>query len=96
MNDKLILFFSAIAGLGLGTFFFGGLWFTVKKGMESTHPALWFMGSLLLRTSLTLLGFYFVANGELSRLLVCFAGFILVRTVITRKTKSPTGMNHEN
>jgi heme A synthase len=36
----------------LGVIFFGGLWWTVRKGLSSKRPALCFFGSLLLRTSM--------------------------------------------
>ena len=39
-------------GLVLGAVFFGGLWWTVRKGVSSKQPALWFLGSLLLRTGI--------------------------------------------
>ena len=38
-----------LAGLVLGAIFFGGLWWTVRKGLSSQQPALWFLGSMLLR-----------------------------------------------
>jgi len=59
MNEFLILAVALAAGLLLGAFFFGGLWWTVRKGVSSKHPVLWFPGSLLLRMSLVLVGFYF-------------------------------------
>ena len=37
------------------------------KGVASERPALWFLGSLLLRTSITLAGFYFVGAGHWER-----------------------------
>ena len=39
------------AGALLGVFFFGGLWWTVQKGVASERPAFWFLGSLLVRTA---------------------------------------------
>ena len=60
MNEALILGFSWVAGVLLGAIFFGGLWWTIRKGMASQIPALWFSGSLLLRTGIALAGFYFV------------------------------------
>jgi F1F0 ATPase subunit 2 len=42
----------------------------VKKGVSSPWPALWFCVSLALRTSLVLLGFYFIADGHWQRLLL--------------------------
>jgi len=37
------------AGLVLGAIFFGGLWWTVRRGLGAAQPALWFFGGLLLR-----------------------------------------------
>jgi F1F0 ATPase subunit 2 len=36
----------------LGTIFFGGLWWTIRKGISSKQPAALFFFSLLLRTVL--------------------------------------------
>jgi len=75
------------AGLLLGAFFFGGLWWTVRKGVSSQRPALWFFGSLLLRMSITLAGFYFVGHENWERWLTCLLGFVLARLVVTRLTR---------
>ena len=73
MSDILALALALFAGALLGTFFFGGLWWTVQKGVVSERPALWFLGSLLLRTGLILAGFYLVSQGHWSRLVACLA-----------------------
>ena len=67
MSDILALALAFLAGALLGVFFFGGLWWTVQKGVTSERPALWFLGSLLLRTGMILAGFYFVSQGHWSR-----------------------------
>ena len=59
MNEVLLLALALSAGVLLGGIFFGGLWWTVRKGVSSTQPALWFFGSLLLRMSVTLTGLGF-------------------------------------
>ena len=82
MNDILVLFLALLAGALLGAFFFGGLWWTVQKGVTSRRPELWFLGSLLLRTSMVLAGFYFVAQGHWSRLVACLLGFLIARVII--------------
>lgn len=64
MNETLILTLAGVAGTALGALFFGGLWWTVRKGVSSQRPAFWFFGSFLLRMSLTLAGFYGVAGGQ--------------------------------
>ena len=42
MRELLLLAAASAAGLLLGAIFFGGLWFTVRKGVSSQRPALWF------------------------------------------------------
>lgn len=87
MNETLTLGLAGAAGGGLGAIFFGGLWWTVRKGVSSKQPALWFFGSLLLRMSLALAGFYLVYGGHWERLLLCLGGFVLARPVVTRLTR---------
>jgi F1F0 ATPase subunit 2 len=87
MRELLFLAASATAGLALGAIFFGGLWFTVRKGVSSQRPALWFFFSLMLRMSVALAGFYFVCGGRWERLLACLLGFVVARLVITRLSK---------
>ena len=83
MNEALTLLLVLGAGGALGTIFFGGLWWTVRKGVSSPRPALWFLGSLSLRMTIVLVGFYLVAGHHWERLLLCLLGFILARLVVT-------------
>jgi F1F0 ATPase subunit 2 len=89
MNEALTLALALTAGAGLGAIFFGGLWWTVRKGVASKQPALWFFGSLLLRMSIALAGFCFVGLGHWERLVVCLLGFVIARLVVTRLTGPP-------
>jgi len=89
MNDLLTVAPAGVAGLALGAVFFGGLWWTVRKGVVSRHPAAWFLGSLMLRIAILLAGFYFVAGDHWDRLLACLLGFILARFIVTRFTAPP-------
>jgi F1F0 ATPase subunit 2 len=82
MNESLSLAPALAAGVLLGALFFGGLWWTVRKGISSQQPALWFLGSLLARMSVTLTGFYFAGREDWQRWLLCLAGFILARFVV--------------
>jgi F1F0 ATPase subunit 2 len=88
MNETLILVLALATGILLGAIFFGGLWWTVQKGVSSKRPALWFFGSLLLRTSIALVGFYFIARGHWERLLVCLLGFVVARLIVMRLTRA--------
>ena len=88
MNETLSLVLALVTGVLLGAMFFGGLWWTVQKGVSSKRPALWFFGSLLLRTSIALTSFYFIARGHWERLLVCLLGFVIARFIVTRLTRA--------
>ncbi len=101
MNEALTLMLALVAGVLLGAIFFGGLWWTVQKGVSSKRSALWFFGSLLLRTSIALAGFYFIARGHWERLLVCLLGFIIARLIVIQLTRAaekttclPQGASH--
>ncbi len=94
MNNFLLLALALGAGLLLGAIFFGGLWWTVRKGVFSKSPALWFLGSMLLRTGMVLAGFYFVGRGDWQRLVSCLLGFIIARYMVTRLTRTPIEHPH--
>ena len=84
MSEAIELMLSCAAGLLLGTVFFGGLYWTVLKGVNAAMPALWFSVSLLLRLGITLIGFYFASDGDWRRLSAALAGFIIARLISTR------------
>jgi len=88
MNETLTLVLTLVTGVLLGAMFFGGLWWTVRKGVSSKQPAFWFFGSLLLRTSIALAGFYFIARGHWERMLVCLLGFVMARLIVIRLTRA--------
>jgi F1F0 ATPase subunit 2 len=89
MNEIFNLVSALVMGFLLGVFFFGGLWWTVQKGLSSRQPALLFLGSLLLRTFTTVAGFYFASGGHWERLLMCLLGFFIMRRIIITLTRLP-------
>ncbi|WP_343222576.1 ATP synthase subunit I [Prosthecobacter sp.] len=94
MNDPLSMMLSFAAGLLLGAVFFGGLWWTIRKGLSSPRPALLFLGSAVLRMGIVVAGFYFISNGQWQRLLACMAGFIIARLVVTWLTRGKRKEDH--
>lgn len=84
MNNILDLLPALSTGILLGAIFFGGLWWTVKRGLSSTQPARLFLGSLLLRIGLTLAGFHLVSEGQWEKFVLCLLGFTLARFITTR------------
>jgi F1F0 ATPase subunit 2 len=93
MNETLMLVVAAAVGLVLGAVFFGGLCWTVRKGVPSSRPALWFVVSMLLRTGIVLVGFYSIGGGQWQRLLVCLLGFVIARFIVMRLTRTPVENN---
>ena len=89
-HDTPALLMAGIAGLALGAFFFGGLWWTVLKSLSSRQPGLWQFTSLMVRMGLTLVGFYLVGGGQWQRLLACLLGFVVARLLVVRLTGMQT------
>ena len=96
MNNFAILALAGAAGLALGAIFFGGLWWTIRKGISSKHAPLWFLGSLLVRMSVILPGFYFTGRDDWRRLVACLFGFIIARSIVIRLTRPPVARQHSS
>ena len=88
MSEAPNIALAIVAGAFLGAVFYGGLWWTVRKGLRSKQPAVWFLTSLVVRTTVALLGFYEVFRGDWRRLVACMAGFVLARLLVTRLTRT--------
>ena len=89
MNEIWIIIGVIFTGFLLGLFFYGGLWWTTKKGVHSKSPALWFLGSLIIRLGIAITAFYFISSDHWERILLCLLGFIVARIIIMRVTKQP-------
>jgi F1F0 ATPase subunit 2 len=75
-------------GLVLGGICFGGLWWTVRCGLISRNPALWFGLSALGRMACVFSGFYFLARGGgSSGVLACLLGLLIARITVARLTR---------
>ena len=93
MNETLTLLLAWLAGGILGAVFFGGLCWTVHKAVSSSRPAIWFFGSLLLRMSIVLGGFYIVGHAHWERFVACLLGFIIARFIVVRLSHTPVENN---
>lgn len=94
MSEAIVLTSSLIVGLLLGMLFFSGLWWTIRLATGSRQPAIWFMGSMMLRTCIALAGFYWVALGHWQRLIACVVGFFVGRLIVTWFTRSSPEASH--
>ena len=91
MTDYAILCLDFVIGTMLGAFFFVGLWWTVQKGLKSEWAAFWFVGSLLLRTSVIMVGFFYVSQRGWLHTVTCLLGFLVARFyVVARFTRKPS------
>lgn len=90
MTTAVLMFVLAlVAGEILGGIFFGGLWWTTRRGLSSGQPALWFFVSLLVRTGIVLAGFYVVSGSHWERLLACLLGFVMAHIAVTWWSRPP-------
>ena len=84
MSEVVILLTAFAAGIGLGTFYFGGLWLTVQHLPKVKRPALLSMCSFFGRLGIILFGFYFIMDGHWERMIVCMIGFLAMRGILVR------------
>ena len=84
MTGSVALPLASLAGVLLGLGFFGGLWWTVRRAIDSRRPALWVGGSLLLRMGCAVTGFVLVCAGDWRRLVACLIGFWAARWLAVR------------
>jgi F1F0 ATPase subunit 2 len=98
MSEALALAVAWITGALLGAIFFGGLWWTVRRGVSSARPALWFVCSLVARMNTVLGGFYIVSKGHWQRGALCLVGFVtasLFTIRLTRPSRSERGRSEQ-
>jgi F1F0 ATPase subunit 2 len=84
MTEALALVRAAAVGALLGGVFFGGLWQTVRRAVFSRYSGLWFAASMVLRTAVTLGGFYVFSRGRPASLAVSLLGFVAAQLITTR------------
>ncbi len=82
---------AALAGTLLGSFYFGGLWFTVRHAAQWRNPGLGVAASLFLRLVLVALGFYWLADGHWQRYAAAAAGLLAARWVWIRRIEPGRG-----
>jgi F1F0 ATPase subunit 2 len=89
MNSYLHIGAGLLVGVLLGAFFYGGLWWTIVRSITSAQPALLILGSFLLRTVVTVVGFYIALQGGWPSLVAALITFLVTRIVVTRMIGIP-------
>lgn len=93
MIDVVDALFALLSGALLGVFYFGGLWWTVRKLISTQYPSSLFLLSVLFRTSFVVVGFYLILGDNWLRLIVGLLGFMLVRILATRHIRQTEQFN---
>ncbi len=89
MNEPLLWLASLSAGAAAGAVFFGGLYWTVRHGLNARQPALWFALSFFLRTAAVLAVLCAVGRRGFAALLFGVTGLLVVRAVVLRLGRRP-------
>lgn len=76
---------AVIVGVILGLFYFGGLWWTVRRVMHSRRPGLLIFASFLVRLLGTLVVLLLIVREHWILGAVCVAVMIVTRAVLTAK-----------
>ena len=74
-----------VAGAALGTFFYYGLWWTVRRVATAAHPGLLSLASFAVRAAVVLGLLWYLTKGRWDLLAAALAGFILARIVAVRR-----------
>jgi F1F0 ATPase subunit 2 len=90
-REVFVLILVILAGVGLGAFFFAGLWWTVNKSVEKGKQGVVLVLSFLLRVTLALAAFFLVGRGHPDRMAACLIGFIVGRGLLMHTIDFATG-----
>lgn len=74
-----------LAGLGLGAFYFLGLWYTLRFLTRARFPGLLVLAGFVVRTAVVVVCFYLVMGNRWEAALVCLVGFTLARLILVRR-----------
>jgi F1F0 ATPase subunit 2 len=83
MPYLFLLLFSLLAGGAIGLFYFGGLWWTVRRMPDAQTPVILLMGSFMLRSVVAVTAFYLVAADWVT-LVTAVIGFLIARFALVR------------
>ena len=94
-TDLRLWLLSSIWGAGLGFFYFGGLWWTLRSLPGKPHPRARLILSFAVRLLFTLFGFWVVIQKDVVAFFLTIAGFFLARFYLTRKLKAVGGSRRD-
>jgi F1F0 ATPase subunit 2 len=92
LSPSLLFSWASVAalviGMIVGIIYFGGLWLTIRGMTHTQRPALLFIASFVARTAFSIAIIYWMMgrspDGSVVPLLLCVAGFLVMRTWLVR------------
>ena len=76
--------FAAGLGVLLGLAFFGSLRWVVGRLMAARRPAVWMLGSAVVRIAVMLAALLVIGQGRWERMVAVLAGFLVGRSIAIR------------
>lgn len=81
--DFAHLLLGALAGLGLGSAFYFGLWATLRRAGRATRPWAWIVGSFVLRAVVVGAAFLLLARAGPWLAVGALVAFVAARPLVT-------------
>lgn len=89
-EQGLLVLLALIVGAGIGVFYFGGLWWTVRRVAGAKYPAFLTIGSFFGRSLVVCAALYAILQyGHWGLLLAALVGFTAARFIIVRRVRQP-------
>jgi len=82
MSNLITVLEYVIAGVGMGLFYFGGLWATLQNLDKRTHPYLLLVSSFLIRVVILLVSLVLIIQLDWFALLGGLIGFFSIRFLL--------------
>lgn len=79
--------YPAAVGMGLGLFYYGGLWLILRKLPQLKHPEIWVSLSLAVRLLTVLLVMYLLFSDSWQQLLSTVLGMLVSRGLLVQRIK---------
>ncbi|MEK6238668.1 MAG: ATP synthase subunit I [Planctomycetales bacterium] len=84
MWEWMSLLTAAATGMTLGGFYFGSLWWTVRRATQARRPSRLLIASFLIRVTVFAVGCAAVSGGRGEGVFACLLGFLAARAIAIR------------
>ena len=97
LTQVLTLFiYPALVGVGLGLFYYGGLWLILRRLPTLKYAGTWVSLSLIVRLFTVLLVIYLLFADSWQQLLCAVLGMLVARSLLVQRIKPEPRPDHRN